>query len=177
MNFQAAGVFKLLRQDNGHIDVRPKSRTQFWEIVEAEAPGLKNAAGCYVFVMFNSRSALPWYVGKAELQSFEREIFSLHKVHHYNEVVASNKGTPYVFLIPRRTSRGAFCKPTKVKNESIRLLETLLIGMALRRNPQLRNVRDTSTLRKLRIEGVLNSKVQGRLGNAPMHLKRALRIN
>ncbi len=176
MNFQVVGVFELPRQENRHVDVRAKSKALFWQRVEKEAPGLKKAAGCYVFVLFNSRSAFPWYVGKAEFQSFEKEIFALHKVHQYNEVLASHKGKPYLFLVPRTTPRGTLCKPTRAKNEPIRILETLLIGMALRRNPQLRNIRDTSILRNIRIEGVFNSKKQGRADNATMHLKKALRI-
>lgn len=176
MDFSAAGVFQISRQKNGHIDASSKSKNRFWQAVDNDLPGLRGAAGCYVFALFNNRSAMPWYVGKAELQSFEKEIFALHKVHHYNEVLASHAGTPYVFLIPRITTKGKLCKPSRAKNDSIRLLETLLIGMALRRNPHLRNVRDTSRLRKLRIAGVLNSKTVGRLGSAPGHLKKALRI-
>lgn len=174
MNFSAAGVFEIKRQKNRHVDVSPRSKKEFWSLVEKEYPGLRHAAGCYVFVTFNSRSAVPWYVGKAERQSFEKEVFALHKVHHYNEVLASQKGTPYVFLIPRVKASRVPCKPTRAETPSIRLLEMLLIGMALRRNPQLRNTRDTSLLRKLNIEGLLNSKIRGRPGTASLHLRKAL---
>jgi hypothetical protein len=177
MDFLAAGVFEIGRQKNGHVDISSGSKALFWRTVEDESPGLSRAAGCYVFVLFNGRSAMPWYVGKAERQSFETEIFALHKVHHYNEVLASNKGTPYVFLLPRVTARRKLCKPTRAENSSIKLLEILLIGMALRRNPQLRNIRDVALLRKLRIEGVLNSKVRGRPSSASAHLRRALRVS
>lgn len=176
MEFQAAGVFKISRQGNGHIDASPRSKRNFWKEVDDSVAGLKGAAGCYVFALFNNRTAMPWYVGKAERQSFEKEVFALHKVHHYNEVLASHGGAPYVFLIPRMTNGGRLCKPSKAENDPIRLLETLLIGMALRRNPKLRNIRDASLLRKLHIKGVLNSKAVGRLGLAPGHLKKALRI-
>lgn len=144
MQFRAAGVFEISRQGNGHVDVSVKSKRTFWHEVDDAVAGLKGALGCYVFALFNNRTAMPWYVGKAERQSFEKEIFVLHKVHHYNEVLASRGGIPYVFLIPRMTNGGRLCKPFKAQNDSIRLLETLLIGIALRRNPQLRNIRDAS---------------------------------
>lgn len=174
MDFRAAGVFKLPRQQNGHVDIRPQAKALFWQSIDDETPGLRDAAGCYVFVLFNNRSAVPWYVGKAERQSFEKEIFALHKILHYNEVLASNPGAPYVFLLPRVTARQAPCKPTRAENASIQMLETLLIGMALRRNPQLRNVRDTALLRKLRVEGVINSRVAGRPRSTVGHLRKAL---
>lgn len=177
MNFQVAGVFELSRQENGHVDVMAASKVRFWQRVDNVFPGLSGAAGCYVFVLFNNRSAMPWYVGKAERQSFEREIFALHKIHHYNEVLASNRDTPYVFLLPRVTARRRLCRPTRANNASITLLETLLVGMALQRNPQLRNIRDTALLRRLRVEGVLNSKVTGRPQSPVGHLRRALDLD
>ena len=172
MRFQAAGVFEVTRKKNRLIDVTTSAKRNFWRDVDAEAPGVRQAAGCYLFVLFNSSKAMPWYVGKAERQSFEKEIFTAHKVNQYNEVLASHKGTPYIFLIPRMNGKSHACRPTKVRNDAIGMLETLLIGMALRRNPQLRNIRDTALLRKLCIEGVLNSKASGRLKSAAYHLKK-----
>jgi hypothetical protein len=176
MNFIVAGVFKMDRKPNGHIDDRKESKAKFWKTVECDWKGLKDASGCYVFALNTGRGPIPWYVGKAERQSFEDEIFTLHKLHHYNDVVIEHKGTPYVFLMPRVTSRQRLCRPAKNHNASIRLLETLMIGMALRRNPQLKNIKDTSLLRSLSLRGVVNSNLKGHPGGAAVALKKTLRL-
>jgi hypothetical protein len=53
MDFRAV-VFEVERQENGHVDVTSKTKAKFWASVENQMPNLKNAAGCYVFVIFNN---------------------------------------------------------------------------------------------------------------------------
>jgi hypothetical protein len=174
MDFIAGGVFELKKRPNKHIDSSRAAKRCFWRQVEAEAPGLKGGSGCYIFVLYNGGRATPWYVGKAERQPFSKEIFAPHKLNHYNEVTTNHKGTPYLFLLPRVTQSQRICKPRKTKNDFIRLLEGLLIGMAIRQNPNLRNTKDTSSLRRLRVHRVINSSAKGRSNNAVLHLKRTL---
>lgn len=81
MLFSIYGPFEV-RRKNGLVDSQKSAKEKFWKIVNKKAPGLSEASGCYLFLV-NSKT--PWYVGKAERQSFEREVFSDHKLKHYNE--------------------------------------------------------------------------------------------
>jgi hypothetical protein len=176
MRFIVSPAFKIDRKPNNHVDATRKSRARFWRTVEEEWEGLKDASGCYVFGLKTGGGPVPWYVGKAERQSFEKEIFAIHKLHHYDDVLAGIKGTPYVFLIPCITPTERYCKPTRNRNASIRFLETLLIGMAIRRNPRLKNAKDTSLLRTLRVRGLINSDIKGHPGGGATDLRETLGI-
>jgi hypothetical protein len=176
MNFIVSGAFEIPRKENGHIDNAKAAKAKFWKTVSDEREGLQYASGCYVFALNTGGGPIPWYVGKAERQSFDSEVFALHKLHHYNDVLAGCKGTPYIFLIPRLSPKRKLCRPTKSSNSSIRLLETLLIGMALRRNPKLKNIKDTAILRQLRVRGVISSDAKGNPGSAASALKKTLGI-
>jgi hypothetical protein len=58
----------------------------------------------------------------------------------------------------RATGTGKkFSKPTNAGYRDIDFLQTLLIGMALERNDNLLNVRDTKLLREMVAPGVINS--------------------
>jgi hypothetical protein len=106
------------------------------------------------------RGVKPWYVGKSGKQRFYSEIFSPHKVNIYNDVAANQKGTPIIFLIAKRTKNGQrLSAPTKRKsgNRFINELEKLLIGAALEKNPKLKNIRDSSLLRRMIVPGFINS--------------------
>jgi len=175
MRFVVSQAFKIDRKLNNHVDATRQSKAKFWRMVDEEWDGLKGASGCYVFALKTSGGPIPWYVGRAERQSFEKEIFAVHKLHQYDDVLADFKGTPYIFLIPRMTPTDRLCKPTKSENASIRFLETLLIGMAIRRNPRLKNTKDTTFLRTLSVRGLLNSD-KGHPGGGAIDLKGTLGI-
>jgi len=174
MLYRVYGGFKLERTPNGHINVGRKEKAAFWRRVEEAKEGLSDGCGIYTFVMQSGGGLMPWYLGKAELLPFKKEVFAHHKLVHYNDVTIEKRGTPYIYLIPRVSPKNRLCKPGT--NKSIRFLETLLIGMALQRNPNLKNVSGTALLKTLQVHGVINSSMKGHPGAPAAELKAALGI-
>lgn len=169
MRFDVFGEFSVPR--NGNLVSRSREhKRSFWAAVEDAASGLAGACGCYVFVIRNRA----WYVGMAEKQSFKQECFALHKITQYNEALAQVGGNPTILLLPKLTPGGRFASPTSRGHVDIRLLENLLIGSALGRNPDLQNVKGTKLLREMNVPGFLNSRQgQGR-ANLVQTFKRAV---
>lgn len=158
MKFTIHGPYELPRPKNT-IDYSPVAKGEFWSKTDI-AENVSSGCGCYLFAIRAGRGIRPWYVGKAERQSFYNEVYSPHKLNIYNSVVANQKGTPVLFLILKRTSKGKLAKPTKNKNGSrfILDLEILLIGAAYKRNKKLLNIKNSVTLRKMIVPGFINSK-------------------
>jgi hypothetical protein len=128
-----------------------------------------------LFICMITSAITPWYVGKAEYQSFKQEIFTHHKLIYYNEVLLEyERGEPLIYLIPRFSPKGRLGKPGK--NNSVQFLETLLIGMALRRNDDIKNIKGTALLKTLQVHGVINSDRKGHPGDPAVQLKAALGI-
>ncbi|MDD9886516.1 MAG: hypothetical protein OXU83_05080 [Gammaproteobacteria bacterium] len=177
--FRVYGPFKIprVRKRRGglHID---KPNSEFWEdTIGGKIPALPNAIGCYVFCV----NTKPWYVGKTE-NSFKSECFTDNKVNIYNRAYYEVKsGTPRLFLLARLTNSGAlFRKPPKKKAkgkiQSIDKLELMLIGMALKKNPKLLNVKGTKWLKEIKVEGFLNTK-RNTGGKSAKQLRGAFGIN
>ena len=158
MKFEVQGPFELYRTNRGLIDNSAEAKRWYWEWVDDNVEGLSSACGCYVFAIKAPRGTLPWYVGKAERQSFARECISHHKVNHYNNAIAGRRGKPLLFFIPQLTKKGRYRKPTSSSRPAIAELEKLLIGMALSRNPELMNTKGTRWFQKLTIDGLVNTK-------------------
>lgn len=158
MKFRTFGGFKIER--NKHLVAHDKKdRDDFWANVEEVRPGLSESCGCYIFVIKNR----VWYVGMAEKQTFKEECFALHKITQYNEALRVSPGIPKLLFLPKMTPGGRFAKPTSRGHRDIQMLESLLIGTALTKNPQLRNVKGTKLLREMNVPGFLNSgQGQGR---------------
>lgn len=176
MKFKVSGPFELPRKTNHRLDMDNDPKRLFWEMVEEETKKpVSQGCGCYVFALRSSRGLKAWYVGKTEKRSFRYECLQSHKIVHYNEVVHARKGTPVLFLITSVTPLGRVSKPSKTGNRAINYLETLLIGMALRRNPELRNVRGAKLLQDLEVPGLVNSP-KGRLLKPSLDLKKALGV-
>ncbi len=163
MRFDIYGPYELERMRGGLIASTADARRQYWERIDGEIPGLSGACGCYVFGIQASRGTLPWYVGKAEKQSFSKECFSAHKINHFNSATVGRRGKPVLFLLPKVAQTGKFLKPTTSVRKAIPELESLLIGMAVARNSRLLNTKGTRMLRELKVEGLINSdrKAQG----------------
>lgn len=169
MKFEIYGEFAVPR--NGHLISRAKEHKRtFWDRVEEREVGLSQACGCYVFVIRNRA----WYVGMAEKQSFKQECFALHKITQYNEALAQVNGNPSILLLPKLTPSGLFASPTGRGHADIRLLENLLIGTALGRNPALQNVKGTRMLRDMNVPGFLNSRQGQARANVVQSFKRAV---
>lgn len=158
MRYSVYGPFEVKR--NGNIVSRDRQdKKQLWDQLEAKEDGLSYACGCYVL----SIRKRAWYVGLAEKQSFRKECFSVHKIAQYDAALNEVSGVPHLFFLAKRTPGGKFARPSKNGHRDIRMLEKLLIGSAISRNSDLRNVRDTKLLREMNVPGILNSEQgQGR---------------
>ena len=172
MRFEVQGPFELYRTKAGLVDTDATTRRYYWEWVEESIPGLSEACGCYIFAIQASRGILPWYVGKAERQSFRKECLSPHKINHFNNAIAGRKGKPILFFLPQLTNKGAYRSPTTTKRPAIKELESLLIGMALSRNRRLLNGLGTKWMQQLTVEGFLNSNKAK--GGPPSDLRKLL---
>lgn len=153
MNYKVYGPFEIRR--NGHlVSRRRRDKAEFWAQVENARSGLPDACGCYLLVIRNRA----WYVGLAEKQSFKSECFSLHKIVQYNEALKARQGRPSLLLIAKTTPNDRFARTSSRGHKDARLLENLLIGAALRRNPNLQNVHGTRLMREMKVPGVLNTR-------------------
>jgi hypothetical protein len=115
-------------------------------------------------------------VGRAERQAFKQERFALHRILQYNEALQTVAGPPYLILLAKTTPAKRFAKTSRRGHRDIRFLENVLIGSALRRNPNLQNIKGTKLLKEMRVPGVLNSgKGQGR-SKVVQELRKALGV-
>lgn len=170
MKFAVYGGFEISRKDNRH----GMFDKDFWKSVSEEEEGLPEACGCYLFALRNGHNFMTWYVGKTERRTFESECFQATKINYYNDVLVDHNGKPALFLLPRLTPSGRkFSKPTTTGYRDIDFLETLLIGMALKRNSNLMNIQKTKLLREMRVPGVINSP-QARPTRPVSNLRNAL---
>ena len=71
---------------------------------------------------------------------------------------------PVLFLMPLLTPEGRFSGDRSVSVPLIRWVEKMLFGVALKRNPDCRNQRDTKYLRNVEVRGVFNSQQRGPAG-------------
>jgi hypothetical protein len=174
MIFQPYGPFPVRRLDRD-VDRSKEAKRAFWKSANESCPNISAACGCYLFAIQTRRAVIPWYVGKAERQGFEAEIFAIHKLLLYNEAL-KQQGVPLVFLLAKMTPGGKLCRPTLGKDRSIRFLESNLIGIALRKNKQLKNLKDTKLVREIEVPGILNSSA-GRPHTVASNLKEALGLD
>lgn len=111
-----------------------------------------------------NQGLVPWYVGKTEKRSFETGCFQSGTREAYNLVLNRTKrGTPLLFLLSRLTGAGdQYAKPTSSRFRDAGYLETRLIAIAFKRNPELLNIGTTSFLSHMLMPGIVN----GRKGDA-----------
>lgn len=112
--------------------VDTKRLGEFWE----KCPSYRNKRGCYVFSIRAAQGELPYYVGQAAKQDFEKEVFTLHKrCEHYNKVLGSRTGTARMTFVVQQKERGRWSAAM------IDEVEGYLIGKAAKRNSALTNIR------------------------------------
>lgn len=167
MYFDMYGPFEVSRE-NGRVTGR---QADMWDqvrlacarnYVETE---LETAIGCYAFGIRHGTSLKPWYVGMTMAKGgFRAEVFQKHKLEHYNAVVEERRGTPVMFLMPLLTPEDRFSRDRTTTGPLIRWVEKMLFGVALKRNPECRNQRDTRFLRNVEVRGVFNSRRCGPAG-------------
>lgn len=171
MKFEVYGPYTVPR--NGRwVSRTRRDKSTFWQGVNENVACLPEACGCYLFAI---RGRI-WYVGLAECQSFEGECFSGHKVLQYNEALQRVNGNPSLFFIPKITPTGRFVRPSRNGHRDVRFLENLLIGIAIRRNGDLQNIRGTKLLREMNVPGILNTRRGQARWGAVQNMKRILGI-
>ena len=137
---------------------------RFWETVEASVGGLSYAIGCYAFCLTFGTKALPWYVGKTiNSNGFQAEVFHDHKMNQYRNILKDKpRHRASIFLFPLMTKNFLFSEDRTNGSQVIDRLEKTLIGMALSKNPNLANIRDTKFLRDIYVNGILGEQWPGR---------------
>jgi hypothetical protein len=163
--FEVYGPFNL-KVEGGKIC---KPTADWWrDVVDVyDGPTPERGIGCYMFTLGNAQIK-PWYVGKTWCEGgFRDEAFTDHKLEHYNEALSGRKGPARIFFFPLITRH--FHDPnwqlSRDRTSTRRLinwLEKTLIGMALSRNPDLQNARDTTLLRTVRVRGIIGKSPIGR---------------
>ena len=167
IKYDAYGVFEVPRMKAAHgkrvLDSSKEALDGFWKEVEDQVPGLSTARGCYIFSTRAGQGYKPWYVGQSKT-GFVNECFKSHKVNHYHDVLNSiTKGTPVLVFVARLTPGGGFSK--KYAEGELGFIEKQLISLALSKNAELKNTKNTKFPRSLQIPGVLNSPA-GKSGKA-----------
>ncbi len=173
MRYDVCGPFEIPRGANGLVDMSRDSKRGFWEEVEKASAGLSGGCGCYVFGIKPGRGLVPYYVGRTNGNTFKGECFQPHKLNHYNMALASTRGRPMLFMLPKKTPGGAYAKISNGGHPDIDFLELYLIGVALERNSDLFNKRDTKFLRDIVVPGILNAN-RGRPKKAVKSLRSTL---
>jgi hypothetical protein len=161
--FDVYGPFDIGR-DEGRVR-RPQ--VDFWAAVQDDDEGLESAIGCYMFCLAHGETIKPWYIGKTlAAGGFCSEVFTPHKLLVYNECLDYRRGRPQLFLFPMMTGdasdAGRFSRNRSQGRTIIDWLEKTLMGMALQRNDELWNLRDTTLPRSVTVRGIMGEARQGR---------------
>jgi hypothetical protein len=150
----------------------------FWDEIQEMVPGLPRAIGIYVFSTCHGETFTPWYVGKTNAKTgFRGEIFQDHKLNHYVSASERKRGYPAIHLIAKvEPVRGNYCKASKQSGREIDELETVMIGMALRANPNVRNSKKTWFNRTCQVPGIIGDSLTGRPTEAVVTLRNTLKL-
>jgi hypothetical protein len=117
---------------------------------------IRSAVGCYVFALKPSGGQViwPYYVGQSRLQTLSQRVFQLgDKPKTYNAILREyERATPYVYLLPLMTPKH---KLARIRSNQPRIdeAEYSLIGMALRANYSLWNIKHRSGMEAFSIDG------------------------
>ena len=133
-----------------------------WEQVGGE---LQNACGVYLFGMHGlgkngiAGKNLPWYVGKAEKQTFKQECFTGRNTNTFNKILTKykKKGKPFLYLLARK-EHGEYSEPAANKPyRDVGLVEEMFIQLSLSINNDLVNKSTTIMAKRTSIRGLLNT--------------------
>jgi hypothetical protein len=165
ITFTVQGPFDVpVYQGKAARTITPDEVKTFW----TGHPAAAGRRGCYVFCIRAGGGVTPLYVGRAT-RSFKQEVFQPHKLAKYQQGLADyRKGTPVLFLISYPQKRGA------PSGSAIAELEAFLIQSAIKRNPDLLNVKGTRKA-EWAIAGVVRSGV-GKPSKSARLLKSALSL-
>jgi hypothetical protein len=127
------------------VDTSSTQIQKFWN-----AAGCGGKAGCYVFGIRHGRGTIPYYAGKTT-KKLAGECFQSHKLTKYHKALTSvAKGTPVMFFLVPAATRG------RVNSTAIKSLEERLIGLGVKRNPDMTNIHGTKKT-EIVIKGVAGS--------------------
>ena len=84
---------------------------KFWRDVRSVDTGLESACGCYILSIKTNSKEKPWYVGKAQSQSFSEECFTYHKIVQYHEALEKSKGNANDVFLGESDGYGPHVKP------------------------------------------------------------------
>lgn len=122
--------------------------------------GIGQAIGCYVFALKPSGGQViwPYYVGQACRQSLQTRLFQLSdKPRTYNAILREyERAAAYVYLLPLLTPAGRLARLSS-NQARIDHAEHSLIGMALRVNYSLWNVKHRAAMEAYTIDGTPQS--------------------
>jgi hypothetical protein len=172
MKYQIYGPYSLPRNDRRIFTRDATKKALFWDGVESDAPGLPDACGCYIISVRN----VVWYVGLAESQGFRRECFAAHTITKIDSAITEGAGNPMLHLLAKHTPAGRFARPSTNGHPDAVMLESLLIGIGLRRNEKLLNKSDTAILREIMVPGFYNSPRGAARANSVQSLKQAMGV-
>ena len=165
MRFKIYGKFDIPLEEDASNRIDPADVKAFWQQVEQEKPGLPNACGVYIFGIEgrlknkSRKTSMPWYIGKAEKQTFKQECFTHHKLITYNNTFSDHymsKGRPFLYLMVRQDEEEKFSTPTTSEYPGIRFVEKMFIQMGLSVNGGLKNVQNTDAIKTTAIKSVMN---------------------
>ena len=148
--FSVSGPFNVPIEPGMVGKIVARNLDGFWE--RAEVNPFQYMHGVYIFVVQASGGMTPWYVGQAARQGFGKEAFGPHQRNQYSHALAKyERGKPAIFFVGHPVSRG------KINAKLIDKVETFLIDIASRKNPELGNVKKKPQY-QWRIRGVIRSK-------------------
>jgi hypothetical protein len=159
MEFEVHGPFELRGIDDRVTQTELRDAVR--HAIDDEY-GLGDSCGCYVYALSSSGSSriVPWYIGSARKSSFRDECITADKADKLNRALKTKNYRRFrikLYLLPLITSTGRFAKPTKRNgHDVIDWLEKLLIGMAVRVNGDLINLKNTKAHRKVIVPNLLN---------------------
>lgn len=158
MNYRIFGPYEIPREyGDSKRRIDKEDIDKFWSGVGTR---LANACGCYVFSIKTKSREKPWYVGKANKQSFSKECFTSHKLVHYHAALDKSNGIPMMYFLARYSDTNRISKPSSSANGHAEMgfVERMFIEMGYYRNKNIRNKRGIKNPDRLVIEGFYNHK-------------------
>lgn len=128
-----------------YIEATTSSLQDFWD--EAECG---DKAGCYVFGIKHGRGTTPHYAGRTT-KTFAKECFQSHKLAKYHKALTSvATGKPVMYFVIPGAGKG------RLNVTAIKILEERLIGLGVKRNPNMTNIQGTKKT-EIVIKGVMGA--------------------
>ena len=159
MYYEIHGPYEIpLQEGRSKRRIDKEDIDEFWRSVGKR---LKQACGVYIFSIEKNSKEKPWYVGKAQSQSFSKECFAPHKIVQYHTALDMSKGTPMMYFLARMKGKQRhMSRPTtsKTGHAEIDYVERMFIAMGYQKNNDICNKQGTKIPRDLVIEGFYNHK-------------------